>query len=35
MGQRDAARRILLGTGDSRFEEAIDRLLEAVAGGAR
>jgi hypothetical protein len=33
-GQRDAARRILLRTGDSRFEEAIDRLLEAVAGGA-
>ena len=30
-GQRDAARRILLRTGDSRFEEAIDRLLEAVA----
>jgi tetratricopeptide (TPR) repeat protein len=34
-GQRDAARRILLRTGDSRFEDAIDRLLEAVAGGAR
>ena len=34
-GQKDAARRILLRTGDSRFEEAIDRLLEAVAGGAR
>jgi tetratricopeptide (TPR) repeat protein len=32
-GQRDAARRILLRTGDSRFEDAIDRLLEAVAGG--
>lgn len=31
-GQRDAARRILLRTGDSRFEGAIDRLLEAVAG---
>jgi tetratricopeptide (TPR) repeat protein len=31
-GQRDAARRILLRTGDSRFEEAIDRLLETVAG---
>ena len=29
-GQRDAARRILLRTGDSRFEEAIDRLLEKV-----
>lgn len=34
-GQKDAARRILLRTGDSRFEDAIDRLLEAVAGGAR
>ena len=34
-GERDAARRILLRTGDSRFEDAIDRLLEAVAGGAR
>ena len=34
-GQRDAARRILLRTGDSRFEDAIDRLLEAVAAGAR
>jgi tetratricopeptide (TPR) repeat protein len=34
-GQRDAARRILLRTGDSRFESDIDRLLEAVAGGAR
>ena len=30
-GQRDAARRILLRTGDSRFEGAIDRLLETVA----
>jgi tetratricopeptide (TPR) repeat protein len=30
-GQRDAARRILLRTGDSRFEDAIDRLLEKVA----
>lgn len=30
-GQRDAARRILLRTGDSRFEDAIDRLLETVA----
>jgi tetratricopeptide (TPR) repeat protein len=30
-GQRDAARRILLKTGDSRFEGAIDRLLETVA----
>jgi hypothetical protein len=34
-GERDAARRILLRTGDSRFEDDIDRLLEAVAGGAR
>jgi tetratricopeptide (TPR) repeat protein len=32
MGQKDAARRILLRTGDSRFEEAIDTLLEKVAG---
>jgi tetratricopeptide (TPR) repeat protein len=31
-GQRDAARRILLRTGDSRFEGAIDQLLEKVAG---
>ena len=30
-GQRDAARRILLRTGDSRFEEKVDQLLEAVA----
>jgi hypothetical protein len=30
-GERDAARRILLRTGDSRFEDAIDRLLETVA----
>ena len=30
-GQKDAARRILLRTGDSRFEDAIDRLLETVA----
>jgi hypothetical protein len=34
-GQRDAARRILLRTGDSRFEDAIDRLLETVAGSTR
>jgi len=34
-GQRDAARRILLRTGDSRFEDETDRLLESVAGGAR
>lgn len=32
MGRKDAARRILLRTGDSRFEEAIDVLLEKVAG---
>ena len=31
-GQRDEARRILLRTGDSRFEGEIDRLLEKVAG---
>jgi len=31
LGRRDEARRILLRTGDSRFEDAIDRLLEAVA----
>lgn len=34
MGRRDAARRMLLRTGDSRFEEAIDRLLESVAAGS-
>ncbi len=33
-GRRDAARRILLRTGDTRFDGDIDRLLEAVAGGA-
>jgi tetratricopeptide (TPR) repeat protein len=32
-GRRDAARRLLLRTGDSRFEDTIDRLLEAVAAG--
>ncbi len=32
-GRRDAARRLLLRTGDSRFEEAIDRLLELVGSG--
>lgn len=32
-GQRDAARRLLLRTGDSRFEAEIDGLLERVAGG--
>ena len=31
LGRRDEARRILLRTGDSRFEEAIDELLEKVA----
>jgi tetratricopeptide (TPR) repeat protein len=30
IGQREAARRLLLRTGDSRFESAIDKLLEAV-----
>jgi tetratricopeptide (TPR) repeat protein len=34
-GRKDEARRILLRTGDSRFEDAIDRLLETVAGSAR
>jgi hypothetical protein len=34
-GQRDVARKMLLRTGDSRFEDETDRLLEAVAGGAR
>jgi tetratricopeptide (TPR) repeat protein len=34
-GERDAARRILLRTGDSRFEGDIDRLLEAVGTRAR
>jgi tetratricopeptide (TPR) repeat protein len=34
-GQRDAARRILLRTGDSRFEDETDRLLETVAEGKR
>jgi tetratricopeptide (TPR) repeat protein len=32
LGRRDEARRLLLRTGDSRFEAEIDRLLEAVAG---
>jgi hypothetical protein len=31
LGQKDAARRLLLRTGDSRFEGAIDALLESVA----
>ena len=31
MGRRDAARRLLLRIGDSRFEDAVDRLLESVA----
>lgn len=31
LGRRDEARRLLLRTGDSRFEPEIDRLLEAVA----
>jgi tetratricopeptide (TPR) repeat protein len=34
-GQRDAARRMLLRTGDSRFEDETDRLLETVAEGKR
>jgi tetratricopeptide (TPR) repeat protein len=32
LGQRDAARRMLLRIGDGRLPEAIDRALEAVAG---
>jgi len=35
LGQRDAARRILLRTGDGRFPEAIDRALEAIAARTR
>jgi tetratricopeptide (TPR) repeat protein len=31
LGRKDEARRLLLRTGDSRFEDAIDKLLEAVA----
>jgi hypothetical protein len=31
LGRRDEARRLLLRTGDSRFEDAIDVLLETVA----
>jgi hypothetical protein len=34
-GQRDAARKMLLRTGDSRFEEETDRLLETVGEGKR
>lgn len=35
MAQRDAGRRILLRTGDTRFEDEIDRLLETVAQGGK
>lgn len=31
LGRRDEARRLLLKTGDSRFQEAVDRALEEVA----
>lgn len=31
MGQRETARRLLLKTGDSRFQEAVDQTLERVA----
>jgi hypothetical protein len=31
MGQREAARLLLLRTGDSRFQEAVDRALETVS----
>ena len=34
LGQRDQARRLLLKTGDSRFQEAVDRALEKVAAGS-
>lgn len=34
-GQKDAARRILLRTGDSRFEDKVDQLLEQVAGSSK
>jgi tetratricopeptide (TPR) repeat protein len=34
-GQRDAARKMLLRTGDSRFEDETDRLLEGVGEGKR
>jgi tetratricopeptide (TPR) repeat protein len=30
MGRRDEARRLLLKTGDSRFQDAVDRALEAI-----
>jgi hypothetical protein len=34
-GERETARRILLRIGDSRFQEAVDRALEASPGGRR
>jgi hypothetical protein len=34
-GEREAARRILLRIGDSRFQEAVDRALEASPKGGR
>jgi tetratricopeptide (TPR) repeat protein len=33
LGRREQARRLLLKTGDSRFQEAVDRTLEKVAAG--
>ena len=33
LGRRDEARRLLLKTGDSRFQEGLDRALEKVGTG--
>ena len=33
LGRREEARQLLLRTGDSRFQEALDRTLERVASG--
>jgi hypothetical protein len=35
LGRREAARDLLLHTGDSRFQEAVDRALESVSAGKR
>lgn len=35
LGQRESARQLLLRTGDSRFQEAVDRALESVSAGKR
>jgi tetratricopeptide (TPR) repeat protein len=35
LGRRDEARRLLLHTGDSRFQEEVDRALEKVGSGSR